>query len=560
MLVSLNVANFAILDRVEVAFRPGMTVLTGETGAGKSLIIDAISLLLGERASSEVIRSGAEKAEVSGVFRLENDRLNGILAKNGIEVPEGLLEIRREINLQNRNLIRVNGVSLPLQQLKEIARRLADIHSQFDAQRLINPANYLELVDGFRREALSVYLSAYLEARDGYKEKLAAWKKLAAERKDLLEKTELYRYQLKELDGWDLKAGEEDELAAQAAVLANFDKVYERLQNARVRFYDEGLLDSFYSVYAEIGRLGEISPEFAPAAETAKNIYYDLEAMAEEVVKRLKTMNFDPAELDRLSGRLADLDRLKKKYGKTIPELIALRADLESRLDRTDHFDEYLAAAETDLRAAFQTCLGKAGEISRVRREVADRIEKELKSVFRDLALPHAEFRIVLSPRIPKDFAEEAAFGDEGIDDAEFLLTTNVGEPLKPLSKTASGGEMSRIMLGFKTIFLRSQNLSTIVFDEIDTGISGAVAKQIARKIKEISVSCQVLSISHIPQVVAMADTHLKVEKKEANGRTTASVRTLAYEERLTEIAEMISGERITESTRESAKELLLAE
>lgn len=560
MLVSLNVANFAILDHVEVAFRPGMTVLTGETGAGKSLIIDAISLLLGERASTEVIRSGADKAEVSGVFHLENDRLNGLLARNGIEIADGILEIRREINLQNRNLIRVNGVSLPLQQLKEIARHLADIHSQFDAQRLINPANYLELVDGFRRETLAVYLSAYREARDAYRGKLAAWKKLSAERKELLEKTELYQFQLKELSGWDLRVGEEEELQAQAAVLANFDKVYERLQTARAHFYDEGLLDRLYEVFAEIERLGEISTEYSPAAETAKNSYYDLEAIAEDVAKRLKTMNFDPAELDRLSGRLADLERLKKKYGKTIPELIALRADLESRLDRTDHFDEYLAAAEADLGTAFGACLAKAKDISQVRREVADRIEKELKTVFRDLALPRAEFKIVLTPKIPKDPSEDSAFGDEGIDGAEFLLTTNVGEPLKPLSKTASGGEMSRIMLGFKTIFLRSQNLSTIVFDEIDTGISGAVAKQIARKIKEISVSCQVLSISHIPQVVAMADTHLKVEKKEANGRTTASVRTLAYEERLAEIAEMISGERITESTRESAKELLLAE
>lgn len=560
MLMSLNVSNFAILDRVEVAFRPGMTVLTGETGAGKSLIIDAISLLLGERASAEMIRSGAEKAEVTGIFRLENDRLAGLLVRDGIEVPDGILEVRREINLQNRNLIRVNGTAISLQQLKEIARHLADIHSQFDAQRLINPANYLDLVDGFRRDALSPYLSAYRESREIYREKLSAWKKLSAERKELLEKTELFRFQLKELRGADLRTGEEEELTAKAEVLANFDKVYARLQTLRSLFSEEGILDRLYEASSELSRLGELSSEFVPVAETAKNAYYELEDLADGIQKRLRTMNFDPEELDRISGRLSDLDRLKKKYGKTVSELLALRDELETRLDRTDHFDEYLSAAEQSLREAFCLCGDRAREISQVRRQIADRIEKELKGVFRDLVLPRAEFQIVLSRRLPEEMTEEGAFGDEGVDSAEFLLSTNVGEPLKPLAKTASGGEMSRIMLGFKTIFLKSQNLSTIVFDEIDTGISGAVAKQIARKIKEISLSCQVLSISHIPQVVAMADTHLKVEKKEAGGRTTASVRTLAYEDRVTEIAEMISGERITENTRQNARELLLGD
>jgi len=560
MLETLSVTNFAIIDHIDLCFRPGMSVLTGETGAGKSLLIDAISLLLGDRASTDMIRSQAEKAAIVGVFRFDNETLKSVLAKNKIDAAENRLVIRREITTQNKNMIKINDQTVTLQQLKEITKYLADVHSQFDTQRLINPANYLELIDGFKREILNAYLDKYRESLSWYRLKMSAYRQLLANKKELLDKNEFYRFQLQELSGHNLVNGEEESLSEQESVLKNFDKIYERLQHIKELFVEGAVLDNLYDIAENFEKVGEVASEYQTNAETTKNFYYELEDLSVSVKKQLASMNFDPEELDRIQERLNTLSHLRTKYHKTIPELIDYVENLKTWIDQTDHFDEYIEKAVSEIQDAFQTVSERAREITLVRRQISDRIEKELKTVFNDLVLTNTEFSIRLESQAPKDPYDEAAFTEFGVDQAEFLISTNRGEPMKPLAKTASGGEMSRIMLAFKTIFIRSQNLSTMVFDEIDTGVSGHVAKQIARKIREIANTCQVISISHIPQVVGIATNHLKVWKQEINNRTIAFVRELTFDERVAEISEMISGDHVTEHSMESARELLLGE
>ncbi|MFA5742294.1 MAG: hypothetical protein WC874_05385, partial [Candidatus Izemoplasmatales bacterium] len=323
---------------------------------------------------------------------------------------------------------------------------------------------------------------------------------------------------------------------------------------------ESGTIDNLYEVYSHFSTLTEMTGEFRADMDKTRDFYYELDDLEKTITKRLDSMNYDPQDLNRISERLSTLENIVKKYHKSIPDLIEYQEQLTRWIDQTDNYEVHLQSAVTELTEVYNKTLEAANDISAIRSQITNRIEKELSPVFVDLALPQTQFKIIINSKTPRNIFDNLAFLDNGIDQVEFMISTNVGEPLKPLSKTVSGGEMSRIMLAFKTIFIRSQKLETMIFDEIDTGISGLVARQIARKIKAISTSCQVISISHIPQVVAIASTHLKVWKQDDQKRTTAFVKELTYEERIQDLSEMISGDRVTDVGRQSAKELLLGE
>lgn len=560
MLKSLSVTNFAIIDHIDLNFVSGMTVITGETGAGKSLIIDAISLLLGDRASAEMIRHQADKAVIIGTFIIEDDILKSVLNGLKIEAFDNQITIRREINGQNKNTIKINDTPITLQQLKELSHHLADIHSQFDSQRLINPANYLELIDGFKTGMMTSYMEKYHHFLEKYRTDFAKYQRLLNEHHELIEKTDLYRYQYKELTDLNLVLGEIDDLHSEATIMENFDKIHERLHTIKKLLRESGTLDNLYEVYSHFSTLTEMTGEFRADMDKTRDFYYELDDLEKTITKRLDSMNYDPQDLNRISERLSTLENIVKKYHKSIPDLIEYQEQLTRWIDQTDNYEVHLQSAVTELTEVYNKTLEAANDISAIRSQITNRIEKELSPVFVDLALPQTQFKIIINSKTPCNIFDNLAFLDNGIDQVEFMISTNVGEPLKPLSKTVSGGEMSRIMLAFKTIFIRSQKLETMIFDEIDTGISGLVARQIARKIKAISTSCQVISISHIPQVVAIASTHLKVWKQDDQKRTTAFVKELTYEERIQDLSEMISGDRVTDVGRQSAKELLLGE
>ncbi|HOP56634.1 MAG TPA: DNA repair protein RecN [Bacillota bacterium] len=554
MLEYLLVENFAIIDRVEIGFKPGMTVLTGETGAGKSILIDAISLLLGDRASQDMIRSGCESAKVTGRFRIKNADTKRQIIAMGISMEDETIEISREITNSNRNMSRINNVSVTLQQLKAVSIRLADIHSQFDTQRLINPQNYLALVDGYRREAIGTYLEKYRQDLAGFQKTVRDLSLLLEETRKYEEKRDLYIFQLNELTEAGLDPEEKRELQESRTLMKNFDKVYESLAEIKQRFDDEPVLEGLAGILENLDRLSDYSEEYKNLRERMADHYYEIKDIAEECILKLDQLNFDPNSLDKIETRLYLLDKLEEKYKMTIPELCEYRDRLEKLSGGSFERMEEIRDLERKKEEEKKSLIQSAGDLSKLRKDAAKQITAELGILFGDLSLANTRFEIRFAdiPDNPDNF------GQDGIDSIDFFISTNPGEPLRELSKTASGGEMSRVMLAFKTIFIRTEHLETMVFDEIDTGISGVVASQIARKIREISENCQVLSITHIPQVVAVAANHLKVEKKITGNRTTASAGYLDFDNRVKEIAMMISGDKVTENALENARELLL--
>ncbi len=557
MIKSLKVKHFAIIDELDVTFKNGMTVLTGETGAGKSLIIDAIGLLLGDRANQEMIRTGEQFASVQGLFSIESDRLKASLNTAKIPYWDDEIKIYREISMQNKNIIKINDVTVTLLQLKEITRHLADIHSQFDTQRLLSPQYYLDLIDGFRYEILAPYLENYTADLIIYQAAYQNYMKWLSLQKELQDKLEMYQFQLKELTNLKLKTDEESLLEQEISVLSNFDKINLALQSA-ITVFENGLTDHLYTLQNELSHLASYGLNFEKESEQAKNAYYDFEDLEKALKHQLRDLAFDPDLLNQMNDRLNELDKIKNKYKKSISELIDYQQMIEKAIDQSENYEEYLLKEKKMLETAHFNLVKSAESISKVRREIAKQIEKELKSVFHDLVLKNTEFKIEFKTKDSSDIMKKEMFGPNGIDEVDYLISTNVGETLKPLAKTASGGEMSRMMLAFKTIFIKSQSLSTMIFDEIDTGISGYVAKQIAKKLKAISATCQVLSISHVPQVVAIAEHQLRVQKKEMNKRTIASIKELSFDERVEDIAEMISGEKLSNTGIQGAKELLL--
>lgn len=558
MLKHLSITNFAIIDHIELDFYDGLTVLTGETGAGKSILIDAISLLLGDRASQDMVRSNSDKAVIEATFSFQNEAIRGKLSKLGISTIDDQIVITREISTQNKNTLKINQMNVSLQDLKDISKELADVHSQFDTQRLIHPANYIQLIDGFNRKKMDNYLEEYSVALESYLMKRKAYIDLTKKQKEAEGKLEMNLFQLNELTDFHLEEGELERLTEEESLLSNFDKIYSTLGEINQISDELEFMNHFYEIVNGLDKLSKFGQEFTQLHQSSQNLYYEMDDITHQIKDKFDQLNFDPDELKSIQERLHDLDSLQKKYKMTIQELIDFIKTLELEIDKVQNFDEYLEKAKKELNDSYEKTIEKGKTLTTLRKQIALKISTEIKVVLKDLVLPNTEFEILVTQKLPTHNLDSDAFMGHGFDEIELMISTNLGEPMKPLSKTASGGEMSRVMLAFKTIFIRSQNLSTIIFDEIDTGISGFVAKQIAKKIQEISHFCQVISITHIPQVVAVGEHHLKVSKQIEKNRTIAKATYLEFNERVTDIAQMISGDKISESTIQSAKELLI--
>ncbi len=558
MLKHLSITNFAIIDHIELDFFDGLTVLTGETGAGKSILIDAISLLLGDRASQDLIRSESEKATIEATFSFQNETIRAKLTKLGISAMEDQIVITREISNQNKNSLKINQVNVTLQDLKDISKELADVHSQFDTQRLINPSNYVQLIDGFNRKKMDTYIAEYSEALHYYHLKRKEYLDFTKKQKDATGKLEMNQFQLKELTDFHLELNELESLSEEESLLSNFDKIYSTLGEINSISEDAQFMDHFYEFVEGLDKLSKYGQDFTELHKSVENLYYEMDDAVHQVKDKFDHLNFDPDALRSIQERIHDLETLQKKYKMTVPELIEYIYFLEKEIDQVTNFDEYLKRSKKELSDSFEKALEKGKILTVLRKQISDKISSEIKVVLKDLVLPNTEFEILVTPKLPQDSLDSEKFLNHGFDEIELMISTNLGEPLKPLSKTASGGEMSRVMLAFKTIFIRSQNLSTIIFDEIDTGISGFVAKQIAKKIHEISHFCQVISITHIPQVVAVGEHHLKVMKQIDKMRTVAKADYLEFNDRIIDIAQMISGDKVTEASLQSAKELLI--
>ena len=547
MLRNLKIANLAIIENAEVSFEGGFTVLTGATGAGKSLLIDSLSLLLGARASSELIRQGEEKASIVGTFTVSSSRLRGLLDRYEIPVLGDELTIERIIS-KGKSVIKANGVTLSLNALNQLSRCLADIHNQFDFTRIIDPSNYLSLVDGFAFDLLTPYKEAYQLSFAKYVEEKKAYEALLEEKSRVEARADIYRYQYEELKNAALYEGEEEELEREISLLKNFDKINSLTQEAS-SIAHEDFLDRLYELQKVVGKLASYQSQYQPFQQHLEEKYGALVDEVDSLKKNLGDLDYDPSRYEELLQREVDLSALKRKYKKDYAELLSFRDELKDLLSEEKFGEEALKARKKAVDDAKKDALSKAKDLSKVRQSVAKTIEKDLSTTLKDLLL-EAAFRIEF---------KEGELGEEGMDEVYFYIETNVGEGFKSLDKVVSGGEASRIMLGLKTIFIKSSRVATVIFDEIDTGISGEVAEAVARKIKEIALSTQVIAITHLPQVACLSDHHILIAKAVKDGRTFASVRTLNLEEKIEEVAHLISGETITPTQREYAREMVLS-
>lgn len=555
MFTHLSVKNFAIIEDAEISFRDGLTVLTGETGAGKSLIIDSINLLLGERASSELIRNGEEKAVIVGTFTFDNKRLEALLDKLEIEHTDNKLDITRTV-LPNKSTVKVNNKIVSVSELKSISKYLADIHQQFDMIKLLNKDNYLEIVDGFKYEMIEEYKNKYLVSLDSLKEEENKYKSFVHKIEEIKNKREEYEYELKELKSLHLNENEEEEIESEISLLKNYDKIYALLLASK-EIIDKDGLDDVYELIKNIDKLSEYQDEYISIKERLNNHYYEMVDIYEEISKKFSRLDYDPNRLNELEDRKQELNLTKKKYGKNIEELIKYQLELEDLLKNDEDLDIALKEEKEKLTEAYDETYTLASDLSKLRSEISKNIEKELAKHLTDLGLRNA-FEIVINKAPKSHELDTSIFLPTGIDEIDFLIETNVGEGLKPLAKIVSGGEMSRIMLAFKTLFIKSSKIATVIFDEIDTGISGEVARKVALKIRDISLSSQVIIITHLPQVASLSNNHIKISKEVKGGRTYTQIKELNLEEKIYEIALMISGGKVTDSQLEYAKEMVI--
>ena len=554
MIKKLIVKNFAILEDIEINFYDGLTILTGETGAGKSLIIDSISLLLGERASIEMIRNGEDKAVITGIFSSNNIYLKAFLSKLGVSTIEDI-EITRVIS-PTRSYIKVNNVVVTLNDLKVISHYLADIHLQFDMTKLLNKENYIEIVDGFKQEVIDEYKDKYLQSLELLKEENNKYLDLVKRINEIKANQEQYEYDLNELKVLCLQPNEEEDIKERISFLKNYDKIYSLIKESE-EIIDKDSLSDIYTIKDNIEKLSNYQNEYKELSERLNNAYYELEDIYSSINKKGRYFDYDPKELDSLEERLSSINSLKKKLNKSFDELIDYQIELENILSHQEDYNILLKEEKEKLFNIYKDTYTLGSDLSEVRKSVGKGIEKDCEKHLLDLGL-----KSVFEVRVVKNqFNEEldlSIFKENGIDDVDFYIETNIGEGLKPLAKIVSGGEVSRIMLAFKALMIKSSKVETVIFDEIDTGISGEIASRVAHKIYEISLGTQVISITHLPQVAALSKNHVKISKEIKNNRTYTYIKYLSLDEKIYEIASLISGGKVSDKQLEYAKELVL--
>ena len=555
MLIKLKVQNFAIIEDIEIDFKDGLTVLTGETGAGKSLIIDCIGLLLGERAASEMIRQGEEKAIVQGVFDNNSPLLRAALEKAGVPEKDGLIEIKRTISA-SKNVVKINDTTITLNELKYIMSLIADIHQQFDMVKLFNNENYLAMVDGFNSRLVNQYLDKYLESYALLKEQASSYNALVKRIDEFNRNQEEYEYAYQEIKALSLKENEEEEINSEISLLENYDKIYSLLMESK-ELMDGDALNNIYTIKENVSKLSEYQNEYQDYIERLNNAYYELEDMFEEIKKKASYLNYDPEHLDALIERNRTINSLKKKYDKTFDELRAYEDELAELLKYKEDYSILLKEEKDKLQASYEDAYVRAMDLHKVREDIGLSITKDLEKTLSELALT-CRFNVAVINKEKSADLDISIFNETGIDTIEFFIETNIGEGLKPLAKVVSGGELSRIMLAIKLLYVKAQKIGTIIFDEIDTGISGDVASKVAKKIKELSYGHQVITITHLPQVASLSNNHIKISKEVSNNRTYTTIKELSLDEKIYEIASLISSGKVTDKQLEYAKEMVM--
>ena len=552
MLSLLHIENIALIQSADIRFEPGFNVLTGETGAGKSIIIDSIGAVLGERTSRELIRTGAKSALVTAVFT-QVPTLPW-LEENGFPTGEEELLLQRELQGDGRNVCRIDGKLVTVAQLRELGRQLLNIHGQHDGQQLLDPASHLGYLDQFGgcQPLLESYQEAYRKWHDIRRE----MDKLQMDEAERSRRVDTLNYQIQELERAQLKAGEDEELSARRTLLRSAGRLMEAVQSAEFALSGDEDRDGACSLIAqaegEVQGVSSISPELSELSEKLTALRCAADDAADTLRDLSRSFDFSPGELDQVEERLDLLYRLRKKYGPTVEDMLSYLDRCRKELDQIQYADDTLARLEKELKKAQKEAVRRGEVLSQARREAAGALQARVQEELRQLDMPKVQFQTEFTPK-----GGEAGMDDTGLDEVQFLMSANLGEALKPIQKVASGGELARIMLALKNVLAEGDQIGTLVFDEVDTGVSGRAAQKVAEKMAQVARGKQVLCVTHLPQIAAMADTHFSVQKGEREGRTYTRLERLDRSQRREELARLIGGTSITPSLLESAEELL---
>lgn len=535
MIDHISIKNFAVIENTDVDFEEGLNIITGETGSGKSIAVEAISLALGSRADTSAIRTGSDKAVV---------QLLGTL--DGEEVL-----ITREVSASGKNICKLNGEIVTLAQLNAVSRRLADIHGQYDNQSLLNPEYHITLLDMYKSDdsaAVKAQVTAFFSEYNETRRQLAS---LLSQEKENARRQDFYQFEASEIKNAALKPGEDAELEKRIFLLKNSERIFENIEKTYAVLYEESpsATDELGMCLHSLEDISSCSDELRAIAEEFSDIYYRLQDLSGELRSIKESLVFSPEELDRAIARLNTIDALKKKYGPTIEDILEYEQKIRKELSIIENFDEEKTRLQSELSETKKNLIAACSRLTEIRKTSATELEQRITSELTDLNFKDAKLQISVTPL--------AAPTENGMDNVEIMISTNRGEPLKPLVKIASGGEMSRIMLAFKNVISSCDNIPTLIFDEIDAGISGITASIVGRKLKEIAKHHQIICITHLPQIAACGDSNYRIYKETDEEKTYTNIQKLSDSGRVEEIARLLGGTTITDTTLASARELI---
>ncbi|MBE6082604.1 MAG: DNA repair protein RecN [Tissierellaceae bacterium] len=556
MIVELNIKNFAIIDSLKINFSEGLNVITGETGAGKSIVVDAINLILGSRANKDLIRTGCDRAILEGLFYIENSKeIDDILEKYGIEKEDNnSLLLSREIFSTGRSVSRINGQTVTLNILNDVTQKLIDIHGQHEHQSLLNVGSYIKLIDDFGDDKFNILKKKISEEYNQIVSLKGELKKLSIDSKEKDREIDLLKYEIEEIESAKLSEGEEKKVYDEYNKMSNIKNISLNVgeiinildsEDYNSISVSDGINKSI-SLMNSVKRYDEDLNQYSSALE---NVNFEIQDISRGLKNYIENTEFDEERLAFLEERLNLIYKIKKKYGNSLEEILNYKNSISERLYQLINNEKEIERINKKIEETENELNKNSTILSEMRKKIAKKLESDISKELHTLNIKNSIFKI--------NFKKMKYYGEEGFDIIEFLISTNLGEELKPLSKIVSGGEMSRIMLAFKTVIAKYDRIPCLIFDEIDAGISGRTAQIVGEKIYKISKGRQVICISHLPQIAALADTHFSIKKEIVNGRTSTKVKILNYEERIAEMSRLLGGVNLTDTTKLHAKEML---
>ena len=558
MLQELNIRNFAIIKELALSFHEGMTVLTGETGAGKSIIIDAVGLIAGGRGSTEFVRHGEKKCSLQALFSFDgNEETGDILKDLGIETEGDTILLQREVFANGRTVCRANGTLVTIATLRSIGETLIDIHGQNEHQELMQTDRHLLFLDQFASHEVDELKASYQEVFHSFKDAQKQFSKWEQNEQELAQRMDMLQFQVEEIETAALVEGEEETLQEEKQILANYQKITQALNAGYQALQGEESngIDILGIAMDAMETIRDLDGDYQKISDIITNSYYQLQEAASDINQKMDELAYDENRLNEIEQRLNLIHQLKRKYGESIRHILIYLDQAKEELLQIEDREGQLERLTNEVQLYAKQVLEVGKKLSAVRKAQSKKLETAIHEQLKELYMEKVQFSVTFEDIPEKEELKKAT--ENGLDRIEFYIATNVGEPLKPLTRVASGGELSRMMLAMKTVFSKTQGITSIIFDEVDTGVSGRVAQAIANKMYSVAVHSQVLCITHLPQVAAMADNHYYISKESKNERTKTHVSLLNEKEEVSEVARMLAGSEITDLTLETARELI---